>query len=87
MRYSKLIVILCVLVTVLFTVGVMQLELLGASVPDALIYCLFGMYGIELASCAGITITKVRKGAEMPRVEIGDTNGKHTRDADSQAGE
>lgn len=87
MRYSKIVVILCVLVTCLFTAGVMMLELLGASVPDALIYCLFGMYGIELASCAGITITKVKRGADMPQIENGEANGRHARDAGSQAGE
>lgn len=74
-RYSKGIVLLCIAVTVLYTMAVLLLSLLERPVPDSLTYCLFGMYGVELASCAAITVKKVKAGAETPRIPEGEEDG------------
>lgn len=82
-RYSKGIVLLCIAVTVAYTLAVLFLSLLERPVPDSLTYCLFGMYGVELASCAAITVKKVKAGAETPRIEEEDEDG----DVHEEAGE
>jgi hypothetical protein len=68
MRYSKALVTFCVATVIAFTVAVLGLNALGMQVSDTLIAFFFGMFGVELASCAGITISKVRNSGDVPRV-------------------
>ena len=76
MRYSKAMVAFCVAAAIAFTVAVLLINWCGMPVSDTLIACFFGMFGVELASCAGIAISKVRNTPDVPKV------GMHERSED-----
>jgi hypothetical protein len=74
--YSKLIVFLCILTTIAYTVTCFFFQWNGKPIDSTLTLCFFGCYGIEFASLAAIKCSKNRhlKGdsaaKQMPKVEI-----------------
>ena len=74
--YSKVIVFLCILTTIAFTVTCFVFLWHGKSIDSTLTLCFFGCYGIEFASLAAIKCSKNKhlKGdaaaKQMPKVEI-----------------
>ena len=81
--YSKVIVFLCILTTIAFTVTCFVFLWHGKPIDSTLTLCFFGCYGIEFASLAAIKCSKNKHvngnaaAKQMPKVEIEeDEDGK-----------
>ena len=64
MRYLKKLLLGCFIALGVFTVAVLTLCVLGADVPDSLIYCFFGAFGAEIILSAIIKITETKEGVQ-----------------------
>jgi len=64
MRYLKKLLIGCFAALGAFTAAVLVLCLLGAAVPDSLIFSFFGAFGAEIILSAIIKITETKEGVK-----------------------
>lgn len=64
MRYLKKLLLGCFIALGVFTAAVLALCVLGAAVPDSLIYCFFGAFGAEIILSAIIKITETKEGVQ-----------------------
>ena len=55
-KYSKAIVILCIVSVWTFVIMCINASIMGATISDVLIGCFFTFFGVEILSLAGIKI-------------------------------
>ena len=58
-KFSKVIILSIIALSVLFTITILCLMANGMEEPDTLIRYWFGTFTVELLACAGIKVTKV----------------------------
>lgn len=76
-HFSSIIVLTAIFLNVVFSIAMIWLYCRYESVPNVLITCWFSSFTLELISCAGIKVTKVKAAAasnedeEKPQGDIG----------------
>nr|DAS77793.1 MAG TPA: hypothetical protein [Caudoviricetes sp.] len=75
-EYSKVIVGICLVTVIVFTIACFIYAWYGKSIDSTLTLCFFGCFGIEFASLAAIKhsknkydIKKSNKGMQMPKID------------------